>query len=430
MDPGEFRRILHNGLGRAILYLHNHDAAPHREAIHFACLHNTVFDRQINGSNAEYIYEAIELSGEAEFYRNALLIGLREPTEEYHLGQICDLLKCFAQHGDQGARQALYDAFDRDEAAYEAMFAVVELDGLPGFIHVAEGVGPSAEHDADFWEGEYFLGKLEERYGNEATRVAVAAAAGESPRIAAYLAAIERKSPRPRRIRFDPETMGYDDLKAIVAHQGALSPMSLRKWGVWASEVDIDRLAADVLTETDPDRLHTYLRVFAERPFPPGHAPLFLFVDSPHHRVVHAAIAALSVFRHPEVRALALRLLTTRRAWAAMDLLIGNYDEGDHRLIETALTQPAERDDAEQHWFEIGVRQIFERFPSAAATQSLIHIYEHGRCFLCRYGTVKLLHGLGTLPETIRHECEYDADFDLRVAARRHFHDEDAASDS
>ena len=37
MEPAEFRRVLHNGLGRAIRYLREHDAAPHREALLHAC---------------------------------------------------------------------------------------------------------------------------------------------------------------------------------------------------------------------------------------------------------------------------------------------------------------------------------------------------------------------------------------------------------
>lgn len=162
MDPAEFERLLHNGRGRAILYLRDHDATPHREAILYACLHDTVFDAQVNGSNAEYLYEVISLTNEADFYRDALLQGLRSPEEAYDFGHMCDLLRCFAQQGDQKARQALYDAFAQNEAIYEARFAIVDLDGLPGFLHIAEHSGAAAANDADFWEGEYFLNQLEE----------------------------------------------------------------------------------------------------------------------------------------------------------------------------------------------------------------------------------------------------------------------------
>ena len=432
METAEFRRILHNGLGRALLYLRDHDAAPHREAILHARLHNTVFDRQVNGSNAEYIFEAIGLTGEATLYRDRLLEALRQPADEHHLRQICDLLRCFAQQGDRIARQALYDAFDQDEAIYETMFAIVELDGLSGFLHVADGVGASAEEDEEFWEGAYFLNQLDEKYGKEIARKSVAAAAMENPRIAAYLAAIEKeetKGASPKRTRFDPKTMGHDELRAMAANKASWSPARLRNWGKRASENDISRLAEDIVAETDPVKLHAYLCVFAERPFPNGPTPLFKFVDSSDGRVVHAAISALGTFRHPEVRGLALTLLNTHRAWAALDLLVSNYEEDDHLLVERALAQPAEQDEDEQHWFEMGVLVLFEQYPSVAATPSLRFIYERGRCFMCRYGTVELLHRLGTLPETIRRECEFDADFDLRAAARRHFRAEDATKE-
>lgn len=231
------------------------------------------------------------------------------------------------------------------------------------------------------------------------------------------------------RTRFDPKTMGYDDLKAIVAQKGTLSPANLRTWGVGASEDEIAKLATDLLTEVDPATLQTYLRVFAERPFPLGYAPLLRFVDSPDRRVMRAAIAALSVFRHAEVRALALRFLTTQHSWAAMDLLLANYEEGDHLPIEAVLRRSEERGEDEEHRFEMGVRRLFKQYPSPIAAPALLLVYERGRCFLCRRGTVKLLHQIGALPESIRQECEYDADFDTRAAARRHFRDDDNASE-
>lgn len=427
LDPVQFRHFLHNGRGRAILELQTHDAAPHREAILYSCLHDTVFDRQF-GDDAQYIYEAIGLTGERTFYRDALLAALREPQEVYYLGQICDLLRLFATDGDHAARRALYEAFDREQD-YNAMFAVVALDGLPGFLHVAESVGASTLADEEWWEREYFLSQLDDRHGAEVVRETVAAAAARSPEIAAYVAAIEkqRRQPKTKRVRFDPATMGYRELKEIVTSNGRWSPASLRRWGCGASDDELTRLAQDVLAETNPKRRAAYLHVFAERQFPLGHEALIPLIDSAEPRERNAATAALSNFSHPEVRALALHLLTTKQAQRGVALLRGNYRDGDYALIEAALAQPTARDEADQHWFEMEIRQLVEDKPTPAATSTLLSIYEQGRCLLCRYSTVKLLHRLGTLPESIRHECEFDANFDLRDAARRHFRDEGEA---
>ena len=432
LDPTEFRRILHNGLGRAILYLRDHDATPHRETILYACLHDTVFDRLMNPSNADYIYEVLGLTGDVEFYRAALLDGLRKPDEDFYLGQICDLLKCFAQQGDVAARRALYEAFDRDAANDGARFAIVALDGLPGFLHIANGVGEAAATDQDFWEGAYFLSQLEDRYGAEIVQKDVTSALANNPRIAAYIAAIEKRQQRPApsaRVRFDPKTMEYDELKTIVANKGRWSAISLRQWGRQASDADMARLADDVLAEANLARLHIYLRVFAERPFPRGHEPLLRFVDSPDRRVIETAIDALSNFEHPDIRALALSLLQSR-LWATLNLLAHNFQEGDYRLIEAAMGQIAGQNDEKWHWVEIALHHLVDRYPSVAATNSLLLLYEHGQCSLCRHGAIKALHQLGTLPEAIRHECEFDADFGLRANARRHFREEAEGTDS
>ncbi|MGB8648588.1 MAG: hypothetical protein WCF84_25350 [Anaerolineae bacterium] len=47
MEIPEFKRLIDAGHGRPVRYLQKHDAAPYRDVILHACLHNTSYDRQL-----------------------------------------------------------------------------------------------------------------------------------------------------------------------------------------------------------------------------------------------------------------------------------------------------------------------------------------------------------------------------------------------
>lgn len=73
MGIAEFAPILTIGLGRALLHLREHDAAPYRKAILHACLHSMVYDRQTEHSREQYLLDIINLTGERDFYRSHIL---------------------------------------------------------------------------------------------------------------------------------------------------------------------------------------------------------------------------------------------------------------------------------------------------------------------------------------------------------------------
>lgn len=62
-DADEFARIIEASLGRAVRMARHHRSAVYREAILNACLHNTVFDPQVEDSKAVYLLDLIRSSG-------------------------------------------------------------------------------------------------------------------------------------------------------------------------------------------------------------------------------------------------------------------------------------------------------------------------------------------------------------------------------
>ncbi len=198
VDVGEFARILGIGLGRAVLLLSRHPADPYRDAILHACLHNTAYDPQVEGSRSEYILDIVGLTGDEGWYRERILeaVGALSPDSDYRdIEHLLDLTAQLARRGDADTREVLYRHFLASTAAGNDTGArqIVEVDGLEGFLFVADRLVAVAEEESeveDFWEGDDMLRLVEDRLGQEPTAAAVDRAAAENPRVAEYAAAI------------------------------------------------------------------------------------------------------------------------------------------------------------------------------------------------------------------------------------------------
>jgi len=63
MNTELFAEWLFRGLGRPYLYLQSHDSTPYLDVLLHACLYNPVYDRQCEGSRANYLFGLISLTG-------------------------------------------------------------------------------------------------------------------------------------------------------------------------------------------------------------------------------------------------------------------------------------------------------------------------------------------------------------------------------
>ncbi len=165
--------------------------------------------------------------------------------------------------------------------------------------------------------------------------------------------------------------------------------------------------AADLLAETDDERLVAYLRMFRLRPFPRAIDRLLELARSENDRVAVGALVALSKIQDERVRALGLDLMAEAKCGYAVDLLTHNSQDGDYRIIERLLQKRSEADD--YHRLGQGVRGFVEAHRSVEAERPLLLLYENGPCALCRHGVVEELIAINRFPDWMRDECQYDA---------------------
>ena len=422
IDAETFLDKLACGFGRVILFLREHDARPYREAILDSCLHHRAFDRQVESYRTEYLLDIMEATGEPEFYTARIKETLLSDSDEYAFAQLYELALAFAQQGDAEARRLMYDRFARQAVSQDTTGAeeIVALDGLDGYLFIAEQWRRHPLPEEDHWEEAWLWERLEERLGPEEAKQALARASQSDPGLADYLAAVEQKRTRwhdwqKNRPRVPIPT--YDEITAHVADPTQTTRW--HKWRSWARRLDVatlTRLAHDLLAETDRVPLLKRLHMFRELPFPLPPDRLLDLARMRDEDIAEAAQWALGNLTDPRIRALALELEDDEAALSVLHLLRNNFADGDYARVERIVRREWDGDDF--HRVAMLTRRLIEAHPLPEATTTLLVLYERGRCALCRGRVVELLLSLGPLPPWIVREGRYDADTETRKITR------------
>ena len=422
IDAETFLDRLACGFGRVVLFLRENDALPFREAILDSCLHNRAFDRQAEGYRTDYLFDIMHATGEPGFYAARIREALGVDDKDYSYGQLYELAARLARNGDAEARRVMYERFARNAVQSDTAGAddLVALDGIGGYLFVAEQWRRYPPPEEDQWEEAWLLERLEEQSSPEEARPALEQAGRGHPELAGYLAGVEQKRTRWHEWRDSRKLLPvptYDDLQGLIGDPKQTTRWP--KWRSWARRLDDDtlaRLAQDLLVETDRVPLIKRLHLFRERVFP---LPIDRLLDLARGRdedIAEAAQRALSNLTDPRVRVLALEL------WEAetpppgvLDLLRNNFAPGDYARVERMALSDIDAD--EYHALGFPVRKLIEANPGPKARPTLLALYERGPCALCRHHAVELLLSLGPLPPWMQAEGRWDADSETRSLA-------------
>jgi hypothetical protein len=110
-SEAEFRRVVRRGLGRAVLYLRQHDPAPYRAAIRDLALHWQGYDRQIEGSRAAYLTELIDCSDAPHVIHDEVIAAITSAEDDDDGLHLLELGVLLARRGDDRARHAMYQRY-------------------------------------------------------------------------------------------------------------------------------------------------------------------------------------------------------------------------------------------------------------------------------------------------------------------------------
>lgn len=441
MDVAETDRLLTLGLGRAILFLRQHDSTPYRDLLLRHVLRFQGYDQQVEGLRTAYLRDAMTAAGLLDAFVAPVLAALRETDDGHDFSQLLDLTLGYAQDGNLDARAILYEVFERPDAddPFLAAEEIVKVDGLAGLLVVADRIGArlldsNSDVEPTDWMLGYLLRVAEDRCGKEATRRALAEAAATDPRVATFAKAAQAqnmdKGERPAR-SYEFAGASYVQIKEALFDRSrwrgshSFGPRRLVRWGLDASDEDIARAAADLLAEKEQGRLIGYLSIFLRRPFPLAPERFLSFLRHPtetlkDRHLVGGAAEVLSRVADQRVRDTVLALISDDAidGWLksfAVKMLHSNYAPGDEATLLDLWSRTTDIDDL--HWLGTSVRDVFEVNLTVAAVPLLLAVYESGPCSFCRHGVVEILQTLGEAPAWLLEECLLDANPTLRQDA-------------
>lgn len=420
MQSNDFRRVITNGLGRAILWLQQNPWRPHEEAIRHVCLHNTAYDAQCEGTRAEYVYQIVSLTDDQAHFANIAARGLLEARECRDTWHLFHLNRLFAQGGHSSARDAMYEKLTRNDGAEPFIGAdeVIELDGVDALLFVLESTGKWIETHPTYWVDDRLILTAQENIKSDVIAAARKAAETNS-NIRRYFEALEKHDKEiSQQKRPDYKKFSYSELREkILTSPEKVLLGHLAGWGKHASEESIHAAAADLQNEQDEKVLLAYLRIFNFRAFPLGHDRLVWLAKSENVEIATAAKRALRHIQSDLVRALALDLIRADPSDSdGVHLLEKNYSPADHTIIESLLD--IQKTDDDFHWIARAAIHVFKANPQSVALASLLKVYEYGRCSLCRKGAMNIMTERQITPLAILEEYKYDSYADRDVPER------------
>lgn len=433
IDAATFVRRLNHGFGRVIAFLAASGTRTDdfRDLILHACGHLTAYDTQCESGRPQYLYDIIHATGDPEFYAARTRDMLNSNDKTLYHAQLYGLCGLLARNGgDVASRRAVYERFASNPAGEyrDGAEAIVDMDGVAGYRFIADQLLRAPLDAEDDWEEAYLLQQFEAHLADVGTPNAVWDAAATDAAFAEYLAGVREKRARWTARRNEPAKprptyqeirTAIDDPEENIAPfpqdskaDGEKRPSSAAQRHRWqligrrcAPDV-LDRVAADLLTEHDRDRLLKLTQIFQTQPFFLAIDRLLDLARSPDTDLRSAARDALSNVHHPRIRALALEIAADEPLDAVL-LLQHSATVADAHLI--AEIASAEYSDDDHHRIGFIIRQVVATLSTPAFASALIHVYDNGPCTMCRYHTVERLLAMDHLPDWIRDECRHDA---------------------
>jgi hypothetical protein len=443
LSDEEFRRALRTGHGRARLHVLRHGVGDASAALVDACLSTWVFDPQIHGSRGAWLVEMVQAVGIANQVVEAIseANATQAVIEFWDADHRCSVLEAIARISDRsGARPVLYQMLTRvpESSDIVGLEQVVRLDGVDGVLRVARLQGKWLADDSSFCANDDPIILLADGIGEGRALAALSVAAESDGDVARYLHAIRDESVPdrghsklpPKLLAVTPDVVSErkaahrDRMRAIPAAEVVAAAYSAKdhtcywliSWGWHAEPTQRQEVFDALLEESSPIIAQRLLRAFS-RVGLPRYDPALRQWAVRGGEIGRVARRALSRVRDPRVRTLALdRFADPNPDADAILLLLANYAPGDHSLIESALRP----DMAENPWHftTLATLDVFEAHPVPAARASLLTVYEHSPCELCRARAANLLDALGMLPDWIREEATHDVNEELHPLAR------------
>ncbi|NHZ34060.1 hypothetical protein [Massilia rubra] len=322
-----------------------------------ACLEDQCFDRQCEGSRADWMYSLFKGTPAYPRFVGPILAALANSTDDRDGDQLRELASLMGRNGDLKAASALRSfvwaqTFSADSVLGAA--ALCALDGIPAVIEMAQHLGKVVLQDPDAWVDTVdrlidhtisfdtvFAELKRVAAGDEAVAAYVAREGARIASDAAHDRSHESQAERDE--RRGEEFMARNPCDAILAaatRKSAGRGLFLL-FGRWAGEEDLIRILDHLRVEPDPKVSEKLLWIFRRATLPYLDEHVWELASHSATDVRNAAVMALSNLSDPRVYALGRERLGdpdfSSEFSEEIALFKNSFQPGDETLILDAL---------------------------------------------------------------------------------------------
>lgn len=410
----KFKSAIKRGTGETHILIKENPSVDFSKEIIKAALFNFAYDQQSEGGRDLYIAELINLSGQKDKILPVIYDALKnESNDEWSIEQLFDIAAIFAKEGDERAKKAVYENYYKyamNGADWAGEDAIIEIDGLKGLLYVAETKGKYLSENIESWVDSFFVDDFQKQNSSLDVYKELRKAARTSSFVKKYLETIEEhkfaiyKPNKDKKEKYDYQYV-KDRFKNKYLGIGSRAIEKIPK-------KDLKKLADDLLKETKRSNQEKCLRVFARVKFPYDYQPILELAKSKNSkkdRLVYFAVEALKFFKAKDIRKFAVeKLSVTNNPATYTDLLIGNYQKGDWKLLKSIAEKY--NNAGVIHSLGWSFIDIYKANPNKECQEPLEVIYDKMTCGLHRTDIVKVLIENDVLSDKIRSEIQFDSD--------------------
>ena len=410
----QFYDSLKRGTGEAYLIVKNNPSVDFSTYIIKGALRNFAYDAQSESSRAKYIFDIISISTNKEKIRNAVFERLStEQDDTWSLVQLFDLVKLFAEQGDQKAKQAIYDRFLKnpiegaDWVGYES---ILELDGLKGLIYIAEKYGELIEQDPQDWQDNSIIWHFQDDNPKIKVIAELEKEAWTNKYIRIYLDNVQKTTTDSTKYKTKPEK--FNSIIEEVLNKPFL-PLKRRRD---LSGTELHEIGEQLFKEKDKASIEKLLHVFTYHKFPFDSEFILKLAKqkaTSKNRINEYAIDSLKFLNSKSIRDFALkRIPKAARPAKFTNILKSNYQNGDFQLLNDIANKF--RDEYIIESLACSYSEIFTSNKTVECKEPLQILYRKMNCGIHRNGIIKILIDSNVLSNRIREEIEYDSFLETR----------------
>ncbi len=425
----QFKEAFKRGVGYSYIHLkESQHREKYRDIVLWACLQNTCYDMQSEGSRGQFLYNAIGLFEDRSFFEEAIIhkFSQKRMIDIWVFDQLCELVYLFSLDGSGTAREALYTKYqslleqlpyrknDEKERLEWLCVRLTSLDGFDAFQKIVTQLGKYSFENNDPVDMDWFYSHAKNESGEQRVDAYLQNHSTTSKYIHCFLKSVSRSKTSPR------NNIERPTVKELVqaTRQGRSRGLAVR-FGKVATADELIELAKQAIQETDLDIKLELLWPFRRARFPLDEQIIFELTEIEDSSIRDIAFEMLQHVPSDRARDYAIHLIQQNKEFAnALSLLCYCYrDEDETLLFEGVQSLKVSYTHDEWHEVFMDVTSLLDH-PSVEMNPVIFtYIYRQTLCSHCRHTLIAKMFQRNILPPEMLEECLYDSYESIRELA-------------